>query len=98
MSKSSENVSPGGGKYQKAATSSGSAHGVEALQEVDPALLHSAVCAVLQAGDAVLLGTTRDGGAVAMQLYSGDSLDKLYCATLEELQDALRGVLSVAEQ
>lgn len=96
MSKHSEPESNGGGKYSQFSGKSPDAHGAQALAEVDTLLLAQAVVAVLTVGDAILFGTTRDGGAVAMQLFSGTELDKLYGATQEELTDRLRGIVEAA--
>jgi len=74
----------------------GGARGVQALQALKPALVHGMVCAVLGQGDAVLFGTTREGGAIMLQLFSGEESDKLYASSLEELEELVKGVEAVA--
>lgn len=96
MSNSADGDSPKPGKYDRTKGQGKVPHGAEAFGELDPALVHQAITAVIRAGDAILVGTTRDGGAVAMQLYSGDALDKLYGATAEELAEVLQGVYDAA--
>lgn len=96
MPKSAGNDSSGPGKYAKPSVSGGTVHGAEAFQDVDPLTVHTCLCAVLMAGDGILLGTTRDGGAVVIQMFSGDATDKLYASTALELEDVLQGIQDVA--
>lgn len=58
--------------------------------EVDPELLHDAIKAVLENGDAVLFGATSDGGAVRVAVYSGDGdPEKGYAANLADFTSLL---------
>lgn len=97
MSKDSKPDSSGVGKYGGVRPKGTGPYGAEALGEVDADLLREALTAVLTAGDAILLGTTRDGGAVAIQAYSGDQIDKLYGSSVVELEVVLSGVRDAAK-
>jgi hypothetical protein len=96
MSKSAAPDSTGPTRYGNLRGGAGNAHGAEALAEADSSVLLTAIASVLLAGDAILFGTTRDGGAVAMQLFSGDTTDKVYAASRPELEDALRAITAAA--
>lgn len=87
MSKKQESESSGPGKYGHSNNAVGSAHGVEALENLDSVALADMVNAVVGAGDAVQLGLSRDGGTVVITLYSEGAVDKVYASTTEELQD-----------
>jgi hypothetical protein len=97
MPRHSKPDSTGPTRYGSSQSTAGDARGAAALALTTAELLRETVTAVLNAGDAILIGTTRDGGAVAIQLFSGDRVDRLYAATLEELQETLQGVLLAAE-
>lgn len=97
MSQSADGSSNSGSKYTRSRRGSGSAHGARALAECSPALLQSTIVSVLESGDAITLGTTRDGGAVSIALYSDGVVEKLYGASLEELTMLLEDVGAVAE-
>lgn len=47
-----------------------------------------ALDAALKAGNAVLVGHTRDGGALVITILAGELRFRTYCATTEELDDA----------
>jgi len=96
MSKRADNDLHGPGKYAPNGVATGAVHGPAILDDLEPGVLLNAIRAVLVVGDAILFGTTRDGGAVAMQLYSGEDIDKIYAATLPALEDALRGITFAA--
>lgn len=97
MPKSSQNDLPTDGKYAPKTTGATGPRGAAALDQVEAELVRTAIVAVLTAGDAILLGTTRDGGAVAMQLYSGDNIDKLYGSGTGELSTLLQGLVEAAQ-
>jgi len=61
----------------------------EALRGVDKAVLVSALDAVVSVGAALLVGATRDGGAVNLTLMNGSDRIKVYCANADELTGAL---------
>lgn len=95
-SKHSEPESGTAGKYQRSRTSAGVAHGAAAISGLDPAVLSETLSAVLGVGDAISFAATRDGGAVVITMLSEGTVDKLYAATVEELQETLQGVLEAA--
>jgi hypothetical protein len=80
-------------RYSKMNGSSGG--GPFDLAHVDPVLLASMLRSVIQEGDAVLLGLTRDQGALCLQLLSSDCSDKFYDATPEAFEDRCRAILEV---
>ena len=43
---------------------------------------------LLGAGCALIVGQTRDGGAVVLTILDGDNRHRTYCATYNELQEA----------
>lgn len=53
-----------------------------------------AIDSIIRTGDAVILGRTRDGGAVCLTILSGEEREKLYAsdeAELVALVDAIAG-------
>lgn len=89
MSKSVEGSSSGRGRYGRSRNESETARGVAALETLPDAELTGAVLAVLRAGDAVALGTTRDGGALAITTFSGGMAEKFYASSDLEIHDLL---------
>lgn len=55
----------------------------------DPKLLHLVIAAVVDNGDALVFGRTRDGGAVVLTILSGDEKHKFYSTNNGELNDNL---------
>lgn len=55
--------------------------------------LASAVNAILAAGAWISFGTTKDGGAIAITILKDDARHRTYCSNLEELHDALQGIM-----
>jgi len=53
-----------------------------------------AILAVLGAGCAVMLGVTRDGGAVHVTVYDGDEKHRVYVADSVEWDDAMDSMLA----
>ena len=53
----------------------------------------SAVDALLHSGCALILGHTRDGGAVVLTVLDGQNRHRTYCRTGEELEDACTSLL-----
>lgn len=60
---------------------------------VDAAGALLAIDSVIETGDAIIIGRTRDGGAIAVTLISGDEREKLYASDDEELSDLIQTVL-----
>jgi len=48
-----------------------------------------AIDCVLRSGNAVIIGGTRDGGAVCITVLEGDTRHRTYCSNYNELEDAL---------
>lgn len=61
----------------------------EALRGVDKVVLVAALDAVVSVGAALLVGSTRDGGAVNLTLMNGNDRIKVFCANADELTAAL---------
>lgn len=59
---------------------------------VSPEIVGEAVLAVLDAGDAMMVSTTSDGGAVRITLFEGDSKHSTYVHTPTELEAVMRGI------
>lgn len=55
----------------------------------DTKLLHLVIAAVVDNGDALVFGRTRDGGAVVLTILSGDEKHKFYSTNNGELADNL---------
>lgn len=98
MSKGSDKQSTGTGRYGRSTTDAGSVRGAAALEVSSAELLLETVCALCRSGDALMISSTRDGGAVAFNVLSGDFRDTLYAATTDEIEDTLRHVLKVASE
>lgn len=96
MSKQEEDSARNPAKYTRARRLAGSAHGVEALENVDAVVLQDCVDSVLGAGDAIAFGVTKDGGAIAITIYSDGEAEKLYGGSTEELTELLEGIAGVA--
>ena len=97
MPKNSDTSSSGPGKYENSGRGADDAHGADALDMCDSAVVLDTIGAVLHAGDSIQFGTTRDGGAVVIQLYSEGAIDKLYAASQEELEHKLQAIQETAQ-
>lgn len=62
----------------------------------DSALLHDVVLACVDRGWLLSFGSSRDGGAVSVRVTNDDGKDGVWCGTVEELERALRAVLTAA--
>ncbi len=51
--------------------------------------LGAALDALLKAGCAIILGQTRDGGALVVTVLDGDDRHRTYCSSEEELDEAI---------
>lgn len=47
------------------------------------------------AGCAIILGATRDGGAMVLTILDGDTRHRTYCSTSEEIQDAFDAIIDM---
>lgn len=50
---------------------------------------------VIAAGCAIMLGRTRDGGALVLTILDGDDRYRTYCANNSELQNAIDAMLKM---
>ena len=55
----------------------------------------SAIQAVISASCAIIVGSTRDGGAVVFTVLDGDQRHRTYCSTEQELQDAVNALIDM---
>lgn len=65
--------------------------------EVSAPLIGELVQAVTRDGSALLLGKTRDGGALVITICAGDERAKFYAATHEELAAHVQNIISMSE-
>jgi len=63
------------------------------LTAIDPALIGSAVQAVAMAGAALMVSTTRDGGAVSITVFDNDEKERVYAHSSEEIEYVFRGLV-----
>ncbi len=64
--------------------------------EVHAGAVLDALDAVQSAGDALLLGATRDGGALVITVCSGDQRHKFYPTSTEECEATLLDITNAA--
>lgn len=55
--------------------------------------LWSAINQCIKVGHAVIIGATRDGGALCLTILDGDDRWKTYCANEEEVREAAQRML-----
>ncbi len=63
------------------------------ITAVDPAVMGAAVIAVAAAGAALMVSTTRDGGAVSLTLFDNDEKERTYAHSADEINDLLLGLI-----
>ena len=66
--------------------------------EVSAPLIGQLVAAVTRDGSAILLGTTRDGGAFCITVCAGDERIKFYARDGNELAGQIRNLIATAEE
>lgn len=66
--------------------------------EVDDLAVSQLIAEVTQDGDAVIFGVTRDGGALALTICSGDERGKYYAKSGAEMATQIRDILQLAKQ
>lgn len=59
------------------------------LEDLDAELLRDAVVAVVQAGDAVVLGMTADTSSLSFRILSNEGVAKFYVGTTESFEELL---------
>jgi hypothetical protein len=67
---------------------------LDALKAIDREILTSALLAVVENGCALMIGATRDHGAVSLILMDGNERHKLYPANVQELQQAFEDLIA----
>jgi len=60
-----------------------------APQLADIAMAAQAIDRVVTAGNAVMLGQTRDGGAIVITILEGEQRHRTYCSNEQELDEAI---------
>lgn len=63
--------------------------------QVEPALLRQAIAVVVGRGDAVVVSSTSDGGALSLRVLSDKQVHKWYPASMDELHALLRELASI---
>lgn len=67
---------------------------LDALKAIDREILTSALLAVVENGCALMIGATRDHGAISLILMDGNERHKLYPANVQELQQAFEDLIA----
>lgn len=67
------------------------------IVRVDPKSWVEAIERSLLVGTGLLISSTSDGGAVSITVYEGSERRRSYCATADELTEALAAVRDSAE-
>ncbi len=62
-------------------------------QDIDASLIRGAIEAVTQAGGAIILGVTRDGGALSICVLMDDQKSRDYPASIASAEEALRALI-----
>lgn len=57
--------------------------------------LAKALQLLTEAGCAMLVGRTRDGGAVVLTILDGDTRHRTYCSDADELNDAFTSIMNM---
>lgn len=60
--------------------------------QTNPEMIGEAVLNVIRQGDAIMVSTTSDGGAIRVTIFEGDRKHHQYVASVEELEKLLRGI------
>lgn len=66
---------------------------LDALRAIDRETLTLALLSVVEHGCALMIGATRDHGAVSLILMDGQQRHKLYPSNAQELEQALRDLI-----
>ena len=59
--------------------------------------LGAVIDVVLSGGAAVMLGSTRDGGAVVITIFDGEQRHRTYCSSDHELENAFASIFAAYE-
>lgn len=79
-------------KYRQERLSDGPTWG-----DADPMEIWAAIVAVTRAGDALLLGGSRDGGVLVATVCSGNDRIKFYWRSVAEISSGLRELAELAD-
>lgn len=79
--------------FQSTATQKGSAPSLS-----EATFLGQAVDKLLDAGCAIIIGRTRDGGAVVLTVLDGDERHRTYCSTEVELDNAIAAISDIYDK
>lgn len=66
---------------------------LDALKAIDREILTLALLSVVEHGCALMIGATRDHGAISLILMDGQERHKLYPSTAQELDQAMRDLI-----
>lgn len=87
---------PGGSRYARMASDS-PRKDAASWEDADAEELWRTICEVTSAGDALMFGRTRDGGAVTVVVLSGDERVRNYATGAEEIADVLKRLREAVE-
>lgn len=87
--------SAGAGKWQRYQQKQ--SHSEVEWGVVSAQLIGELVQEVTRSGDAVLLGTSRDGGTLVITICSGDQRIKFYASSAEQAESQLRELIAQAK-
>ena len=85
-----------GSRYQRLSDSTARAE-LASWEDADPDELWRTITAIVNAGDAVTLGRTRDGGALSLVILSGDDRVRRYARGTKEVEQLLREIRETLE-
>src|SRR5690348_252043 len=85
-----------GSRYQRLSDSAARAE-LASWEDADADELWRTITAIVNAGDAVTLGRTRDGGALSLVILSGDDRVRRYARGTEEVEQLLREIRETLE-
>lgn len=85
-----------GSRYQRLSDSATRPE-LASWEDADPDELWRTITAIVNAGDAVTLGRTRDGGALSLVILSGDERVRRYARGAEEVEQLLREIRETLE-
>lgn len=87
---------PSGSRYARMASDS-PRKDAASWEEAEAQDLWRTVCEVTSAGDALMFGRTRDGGALVLTVLSGEERVRNYASNAEEIADLLKRLREAVE-
>ena len=85
-----------GSRYQRLSDSTARAE-LASWEDADPDELWRTITAIVNAGDAVTLGRTRDGDTLSLVILSGDDPVRRYARGTKEVEQLLREIRETLE-